>query len=319
VTLRIGVIGVGAIGRIHADHLASRVSSATLAGVADTNAEVAQGAAKRFKVKQFATDGEMFAGDAVDAVAICTPRQTHAGLIVQAATAGKHIFCEKPLASTLAEADEALAAVGRAGVVLQVGFQRRFDAEFRSAHEAIAGGSIGAPRIIHLMSRDPAPKDGPADRAPEDLVFDTTIHDFDVARYLGGAEIVSVQMTGLAAARPERLEGAVFVLELENGVIVTIENHLHSPVGYDQRAEVLASNGMAYAMNARTMIWGTEDTPFFGQRYSDAYIAEVEAFARSVLDGTPPLVTGADGRASVAAAVAALESLRVGRAVELGR
>ncbi len=294
------------------------MASATLAGIADTDADVARAAA-RFGVTCYGDAGEMFADEAVDAVAICTPRQNHAELIVQAAAAGKHIFCEKPLASTLAEADEALAAVERAGVVLQVGFQRRFDGEFRSAHEAIASGSIGTPRIIHLVSRDPAPKSGPADRVPEDLVFDTTIHDFDVARYLGGAEIASVHMTGVAAAEPGRLEGAVFALELANGVIVTIDNHLRSPTGYDQRAEVLASDGMAYAMNPRTMIWGTADTPFFGQRYSDAYIAEMEAFARCVVDGTLPLVTGADGRASVAAALTALESLKAGRPVEVAR
>ncbi|MDP9181013.1 MAG: Gfo/Idh/MocA family oxidoreductase [Chloroflexota bacterium] len=325
-SLGFGVIGVGAIGRLHAEHLAARIPCARLVAVADINIPAARAAAERLDVAAYPNHAALLADPGVTAVAICTPRETHAPIIKDAAAAGKHIFCEKPLAGSLEEIDDAMAAVARAGVMLQVGFNRRFDASFAHVHDTIAAGGIGAPQIIHIVSRDPEPADGRASRTPADLILETTIHDLDMARYLAGSEITSVHALGLPASEPGRLEGAIIVLSLATGVVATIDNHLRSAFGYDQRLEVFGTAGALSIANEtphRATLAGKagiiDPLPlhFFAERYVDSYIAELSAFARCVAEKTAPPVTASDGRAAVVAALAALDSLREGRPVAL--
>jgi myo-inositol 2-dehydrogenase/D-chiro-inositol 1-dehydrogenase len=322
-TVGTGVIGVGAMGRLHAEYLATRVPSARLSAIADINAGVARAEAERLDVAAYPDHAALLADPGVDAVAICTPRGTHAQIIKDAAAAGKHIFCEKPLAGSLEEIDEAMAAVARAGVALQVGFNRRFDPSFAHVHDQIVAGAIGAPQIIHLVSRDPA---GGASRVPADLLFETTIHDLDMARYLAGSEITSVHALGLTAAEPGRLEGAIVVLRLANGVVATIDNHLRSAYGYDQRLEVFGAGGALSIANEtphratlsdKSGVLDPLPLHFFAERYVESYIAELAAFTRCVTEKTAPPVTAAEGRAAVVAALAALDSLREGRPVTL--
>ncbi|HEY8765954.1 MAG TPA: Gfo/Idh/MocA family oxidoreductase [Dehalococcoidia bacterium] len=325
-SLGFGVIGVGAIGRLHAEHLATRVPAASLIAVADINAAVARSEAERLDVAAYPDHAALLADPAVAAVAICTPRGTHAQIIKDAAAADKHIFCEKPLAGSLEEIDDAMAAVEKAGVLLQVGFNRRFDASFAHVHAQIVAGAIGAPQIIHIVSRDPEPADGQASRTPADLILETTIHDLDMASYLAGSEITSVHALGLPASEPGRLDGAIIVLRLANGVVATIDNHLRSAFGYDQRLEVFGTAGALSIANEtphRTTLAGKagiiDPLPlhFFAERYVDSYIAELSAFARCVGEKTVPPVTASDGRTAVVAALAALHSLREGRPVAL--
>jgi myo-inositol 2-dehydrogenase / D-chiro-inositol 1-dehydrogenase len=317
-SLGVGVIGVGAIGRLHAEHLATRIPRARLVAVADTNAAAARAAAERLDVAAYPDHAALLADRAVAAVAICTPRGTHAQIIKDGAAAGKHVFCEKPLAGRLDEIDGATAATTQAGVVLQVGFNRRFDASFAHVHEQIVAGAIGAPQIIHIVSRDPEPPDGNASRTPDDLILETTIHDLDMARYLTGSEITSVYALGLPASEPGRLEGAILTLRLTNGVVATIDNHLRSAFGYDQRLEVFGTAGALSIVNetphratlaSKAGIIDPLPLHFFAERYADSYIAELSAFARCVLERTVPPVTVIDGRAAVVAALAALDSL----------
>ncbi len=324
--LGFGVIGVGAIGHLHAEHLATRVPGASLVAIADINAAVARFEAERLDVAAYPDHAALLADPAVAAVAICTPRGTHAQIIKDAAAAGKHIFCEKPLAGSLEEIDHAIAAVAQAGITLQVGFNRRFDASFAHVHEQIVAGAIGAPQIIHIVSRDPEPPDGNASRTPDDLILETTIHDLDMARYLAGSEITSVHAIGIPASEPGRLEGAVIVLRLANGVIATIDNHLRSAFGYDQRLEVFGAGGALSIANetphratlaSKAGIIDPLPLHFFAERYADSYIAELSAFARCVVEKTAPPVTASDGRTAVVAALAALDSLRQGRSVAL--
>ncbi len=324
--LGFGVIGVGAIGRLHAEHLVTRIPRASLVAVADINIAAAHAAAERLDVAAYPDHPALLADPAVAAVAICTPRGTHAQIINDAAAAGKHIFCEKPLAGSLDEIDGAMAAVAQAGVTLQVGFNRRFDPSFAHVHDQIVAGAIGAPQIIHIVSRDPAPADGQTSRTPADLILETTVHDLDMARYLAGSAITSVHALGLPASEPGRLEGAIIVLRLANGVVATIDNHLRSAFGYDQRLEVFGAGG-ALSIANRTPHRATlsdksgviEPLPlhFFAERYADSYIAELSAFARCVTEKTAPPVTADDGRAAVVAALAILDSLRKGRPVAL--
>ncbi len=323
--LRVGLIGAGAIGRIHALNLASRIPEAELAAVADVDADAAHAIAGRFDVDRVYHDHlELLADPAVDAVAVCTPRATHATMIRLAASEGKHVFCEKPPARSLAEADEAFAAVARAGVKLQVGFNRRFDASFRHVRETVEAGRIGEPRIVHIVSRDPAvPGYTPS---AEDVFLETTVHDFDIARYLTGAEAGVVYTVGLRGSRPETFEGAITTLTFANGVVATIDNHLRSAYGYDQRVEVFGSNGAIATANETPYRATLSDAtglheplplPFFAERYAESYVAEMSAFARCVLEDTEPPVTGSDGRAALVLSLAALDSLRRGRPVNV--
>lgn len=324
--LGFGVIGVGAIGHLHAEHLATRIPRARLVAVADINAAVARREAKRLDVAAYPDHAALLADPAIAAVAICTPRGTHAQIIKDAAAAGKHIFCEKPFAGNLEEIDDATAAVASAGVLLQVGFNRRFDPSFRHVHDQIVAGAIGTPQIIHLVSRDPAPPNGNASRIPADLLFETTIHDLDMARYLAGSEITTVHTLGLPAADRGRLEGAIIVLRLANGVVATIDNHLRSAFGYDQRLEVFGAAGALSIANEtphratlsdKSGVLDPLPLHFFAERYVESYIAEMSAFARCVTEKTVPPVTAAEGRAAVVAALAGLDSLREGRPVAL--
>ena len=245
-------------------------------------------------------DASLLADRSIDAVLICTPGNTHADLIEAAAQAGKHVFCEKPIDWDLLAADRALTAVERAGVKLQIGFNRRFDPAFLDAREAIKQGEIGRPHIVHLVSRDPArPYGGP--KAPGDLYFDSTIHDLDMVRFLTGDEVESVYSLGRATAIDEGGQG-----EQERNQAPL---PLHPP-------EVFGPNGIVCVTNQPIDEGLADDElPFFAHRYLDAYIAELDAFVESVRNNSEPLVIGNDGRAALVLAIAAFRSYVEGRPV----
>ena len=326
--LRVGVIGVGAMGSIHADHLATRIPDARLEAIADIDAKTAKLVAGQVGVARvYAAASQLIADPDIDAVVIATLRGLHPTLIAEAAAAGKHVFSEKPLASTVGECDSAIAAVAKAGVQLQIGFHRRFDPHFAQVRATIADGSVGEPRIMHMISRDPNPVAGNASRSPADLFLETTIHDLDMARHLSGSEIVEVFAIGVPGADANSLEGAALTLRMANGVVATIDNHLRSAYGYDQRLEVFGSDGAVSVENQTPHRATLADARgvhsalplhFFAERYGDAYLAEMASFVRCVIDDSELLVTGADGRAAVVAALAAVESLAKGRPVSVG-
>jgi myo-inositol 2-dehydrogenase/D-chiro-inositol 1-dehydrogenase len=322
--VRFGVIGVGAMGHLHAEYIANRVPNAALVAIADVDVAAAQTVAGRLGIQHvYATITELLAAVPVDAVVVASPRRTHAGTIIEAARAGKHVFSEKPLADTLEEIDAVSAAVERAGVALQVGFHRRFDATFRHVLDAIARGEIGEPRIVHSISRDPVW--GTSSRLPEDLLLETTIHDFDVVRYMSGSDITEVHAIEIPA-EPGRLEGVIVSLRLANGAVATIENHVASAYGYDQRVEVFGTQAVASVANVpahQASVTGAEGElrapplHFFAERYEGAYIAELAAFTQCVISGATPVVGAQEARAVQVAAFAALESLRTGAPVRV--
>ena len=185
---------------------------------------------------------------------ICSSTDTHADLIVQAARAGKHIFCEKPIAHSLGEIDRALEAVERAGVKLQIGFNRRFDANFARVRQAVVSGEIGTPRLMHIISRDPAPPPLAYISVSGGMFLDMTIHDFDMARFLIGDEVEEIYTSGGVMVDPEigaagDLDTALIVLRFSNGVIGTIDNSRQAAYGYDQRVEILGSRGSIGTQN----------------------------------------------------------------------
>jgi len=321
---RVGLIGAGVMGRIHARCLSRQIDGAYLVAVADLDQQKASRCAEEFGASgAHAGYSEMLANTAIDAVVICTPGNTHAKIIEAAAKAGKHIFCEKPIDWDLSAVDRALAAVKRAGVKLQVGFQRRFDGEFQRVREAVASGAVGRPHILHLISRDPAsPYAGP--KGEGDLYFDSTIHDLDMVRFLTGEEAESVMSFGAAMGLAEEGEGddpdtAITLLRLMSGAIASIDNNRRSS-DYDQRAEIFGPDGVVRVENqpVEARPGAHDDLPFFAQRYGDSYAAEFSSWVECVGADKQPEVTGSDGPAALVLALAALRSYREGGPVAIG-
>jgi myo-inositol 2-dehydrogenase/D-chiro-inositol 1-dehydrogenase len=330
--LQLGLIGAGRIGQVHATSLASRAGRAELAVVTDAVPDAARSLADRFGVPRVAaTYQDILADPTIDAVLICTPTDTHAALIAAAAEAGKHIFCEKPVALDLHQTDAALSAVARAGVKLQIGFNRRFDPSFARVRAAVASGEIGTPHILRIVSYDPAPPPIEYVKTSGGMLLDLSIHDFDMAGFLIGSEIDEVFTRGgvmidEAIGRAGDIDTAVTFLHLANGTLGTIDNSRQAVYGYDQRVEILGSKGAIGVDNAypNTAVISTaesvhRDLPFnfFPQRYRQAFAAELEAFVEAVIDHRPVPVSGADARRALAAALAAKRSLVEQRPVKV--
>jgi myo-inositol 2-dehydrogenase/D-chiro-inositol 1-dehydrogenase len=330
-TVRIGVIGTGRIGRMHADLLARQVPGAAVTAVQDAAADVARDVAGTLGVVAAASAQDLIAAPDVDAVAICSPTGTHAELIIEAARAGKAIFCEKPVSLDLAQVDRALAAVEEAGVPFQIGFNRRFDPAHAAVAAAVADGTIGEPQIARISSRDPAPPPIGYIQGSGGIFLDMTIHDFDMARFVTGSDVVEVFARGAVRVDPAigeagDVDTAVVTLVHDNGCLTIIDNSRQAVYGYDQRVEVFGSAGMAASENplAHSAIVRTQDgmsAPtlpyFFLERYIPSYLREWQAFVEAVSTGATPPVTGADARAPLVIGLAAWKSLREGRPVRV--
>jgi myo-inositol 2-dehydrogenase / D-chiro-inositol 1-dehydrogenase len=259
-SLRFGVIGAGRIGKIHAENLATRIPGVEVAAIADVDLKAAQDLAVRLHVPVAVDDYHVLLSDpTIDVVAICSSTDTHASLVVEAAQAGKHIFCEKPIDHDLGKIDAALEAVEKAGVKLQIGFNRRFDPNFRKVRAMVAEGKIGEPQIIRITSRDPAPPPVSYVKVSGGMFLDMTIHDFDMARYLSGSEVEEVYVAAGVMVNPEigeagDVDTAVITLRFASGAIGTIDNSRKAVYGYDQRVEVFGSLGMLQAHNNTTSL-----------------------------------------------------------------
>jgi myo-inositol 2-dehydrogenase/D-chiro-inositol 1-dehydrogenase len=330
--LNVGIIGAGRIGKVHAETLAFRMPEANPAIIADVDLDAAHAVAERCGIPRVAASAaEIFADSGIAAVLICSSTATHARYIVEAARAGKHIFCEKPIDHSLERIDEALDAVETAGVKLQIGFNRRFDANFARMRTAVVRGEIGAPQLLHIVSRDPAPPSPSYARVSGGMFLDMTIHDFDMARFLIGDEVEEIYTAAGVLVDTEigvagDVDTAVITLRFRNGVIGTIDNSRKAVYGYDQRAEVFGSAGSVATANRHpneavvsTAACVRRDLPlnFFMERYIESFTEELRAFVRSVREGGAPTVTGADGRAAVVMAIAARKSYDEHRPVRL--
>jgi myo-inositol 2-dehydrogenase/D-chiro-inositol 1-dehydrogenase len=330
--LNVGIIGAGRIGKVHAETVAFRIPEAALSAIADVNAGAAQALAQRCSVPRVsAAPNDILRDPEINAVLICSSTDTHADLIIDAARAGKHIFCEKPIDYSLAKIDRALEAVEKACVKLQIGFNRRFDTNFARVRQSIASGEIGTPHLLHIISRDPGPPPISYVKVSGGMFLDMTIHDFDMARFLIGDEVTEIYAAAGVRVDPEigkagDVDTAILTLRFANGVLGTIDNCRKAPYGYDQRVEVLGSGGAIATENCypnRAVISTAEsvrrDLPlnFFMDRYLDSFANELRAFIAAIIENKPTPVTGADGRAPVVMALAARKSYEEGRPVRL--
>ena len=331
-TIRLGLIGAGRIGRVHAEHLSYRIPEANLVAVSDIIVEAAEKLASDFQIPATYKDHRRIMEDkTIEAVVICSSTDTHAMMIAEAATAGKHIFCEKPIDHDLSKIDRVLAAVEQTGVKLQVGFNRRFDPNFQRVREIMAAGEIGEPHILRITSRDPGPPPIEYIKVSGGIFLDMTIHDFDMARFLMGEEVEEIYATGGVRVDPQigeagDIDTAIITLRFENGAIGTIDNSRKAVYGYDQRVEVFGSEGVvmvssntphnAVVSNA-SGVFGPLPLFFFIERYTEAYVAEMKEFIECIQQDTAPPVTGIDGRIPVVMAYAAKKSFEENRPVKL--
>jgi myo-inositol 2-dehydrogenase/D-chiro-inositol 1-dehydrogenase len=329
--LRIGVIGAGRIGRIHAENIARFIPRARLEGIADIRLTAEQESwAGALGARIVSKDpGAILRDPEIQGVVICSSTDTHADLVIAAAGAGKHIFCEKPVDLSVPKVQAAMAAVKKAGVKLQTGFNRRFDHNFARIREHTLAGELGQVHLVKITSRDPAPPPPSYAAVSGGLFLDMMIHDFDMARFQAGSEITEVYAAGAVLVDPEigkagDVDTALVSLKFANGALGIIDNSRKAAYGYDQRVEVFGSKGAAVAENDlpntvklynESGVRGEKPLYFFLERYKEAFIGELASFAAAVLDDKPPAVTGEDGLENMYAALAAGKSLREKRPV----
>ncbi|MBV1809951.1 Gfo/Idh/MocA family oxidoreductase [Pseudomonas viridiflava] len=330
-TIRLGLIGAGRMGSFHGLTAARHIPGASLTAIADPSHAHATRLAAELGVQKVYSDPQQLLDDPdIDGVLIAAPARSHAELVIRAARAGKSVFCEKPMAITLEEADRAIAAAADARVTLQVGFNRRFAKSFRTAHLDVVAGRIGTPQLLRSLTRDPALNNPAA--SPQWVIFlETLIHDFDTLRYLNpGAEAVEVFVMADALIAPEFkangfLDTAVVTVRFDNGAIAVAEANFQAVYGYDVRGEVFGSAGMLSMGSVnesdllRYLATGVQaDTQRMDtDLLRDAYVAELNHFVGCMRSGEKPLASGEDARAALAIARACIESFQQGKAVRV--
>ena len=329
--INIAVIGTGRMGSVHVRNLARLIPEANLVAVCDIRLAVAQAVADECGISRVVRDyRDLLADHSIEAILIATTTSTHSGILNDVAAAGKHIFCEKPLALDLPGIDAGLLAVQEAGVKLQVGFNRRFDKSFQRVHAIVHSGEIGRPCIFRITNRDPELPAMEFLRESGGMFLDMTIHDFDMARFQVG-EVEEVYAFGNVLVAPELtaindIDTDIVTLRFADGTVGAIDNSRQAVYGYDQRLEVFCSNGVAMAGNEAqdTALRGdpsgmhTAKPPhFFMQRYAPCYVDEVRQFIQCVRDDLPTPTTGEDGRMAVVLGYAAWRSFRENRPVKV--
>ena len=271
--------------------------------------------------------------DEVDAVFICSSTATHAEFIIKAAAAGKHIFCEKPIDQTLERIEEVKAALAASPkkLVYQVGFNRRYDHNYRALRKTVEDGKIGEVQFVRVSSRDPEPPPAKYVAVSGGIFMDMMIHDLDMVRYLSGQEVVEVYAQGACLIDPEigkagDIDTCTIMLKLANGALATVDGSRKAVYGYDQRGEVFGSKGCATTQNdsASNVVLSTVDGVtgekplwFFLERYMGSYQAEVREFIECILKGQDPVTGIEDGLVSVKLAMACLKSLKEDRPVKI--
>ena len=332
--LKIGVVGCGRIGKLHINNLINSVPGVQVVAAADPMLDKSgarEWLAER-KITNVSTDFmDVINNPEVDVVFVCSSTDTHCDVSMAAVQAGKHVFCEKPIDYDLEKVHAAINAAKEAGVKLQIGFCRRFDHNHRSVYDMVRDGKVGKVNIIKISSRDPEPPPVSYVKVSGGIFYDMMIHDFDMARFLAGSEVTEVNAIGSVLVDPGigeagDVDTALVTLKFANGAIGVIDNSRKAVYGYDQRVEVFGSEGCAEDQNdtPNTAVLSTADGAVHGvaykvmwDRYTGAFVAEMQAFADAVVNDKETPVTGEDGLYPVLMAAAATKSLHEGRPVKI--
>lgn len=330
--LNIGIIGAGRIGKVHMQSITYNVPTAKVLGITDVFKDGLQDLADKYGIEKVYNDyKEMLADKDIDAVLVCSSTDTHADISIEAAEAGKHVFCEKPVDLTPEKVQAVIDAVAKAGVKLQVGFNRRFDHNFAHVRSLINDGKVGNLELIKITSRDPEPPPAEYAAVSGGMFLDMTIHDFDMARFLAGSDVTEVYASATCLVDPAigeagDVDTAIINLKFENGALGVIDNSRRAAYGYDQRIEVFGSKGAAMAANdtpTNVTIMNAEgvttDKPlyFFLERYMQSFRDEMIQFVDAVLNDKETPTTGVDGLNSILVALAAKKSVKEGRPVKI--
>lgn len=331
--LKIGIIGAGRIGKVHAQSICNYVSTAKVKTIADPlMSEETAAWARSLGIENAVKDYHEILNDPeIGAVLICSSTDTHSPISLEAIRAGKHIFCEKPIDHDTAKIKEVLSAVEAAGLKYQVGFNRRFDHNFEAVRNAVLQNRVGDVEIVKITSRDPAPPSPAYVKVSGGMFLDMTIHDFDMVRYLTGSEVEEVYVQSAVLVDPAigeagDVDTAIISMKLANGALAVIDNCRRAAYGYDQRAEVFGSKGMAAAENdsASTVrvsdesgVSGEKPLYFFLERYLQAYAKEVSSFVDAVVNDAPVPCGADDGLKAVLIGLAATKSAKEHRPVKL--
>jgi scyllo-inositol 2-dehydrogenase (NAD+) len=331
--LETGVIGVGTLGRRHAENLRRAISEARLVAVADADGDRARRVANELEIEHSYDDiGALLARKDIEAVVIAAPSMFHAEFTCLAAAAGKHVFCEKPLALTLDDANSALEAVAKAGVQLQIGFMRRYDPAYANAKKRIDDGEIGESLIFKSVGRDKQLPPMSFLRAGNGMLFlDSTIHEFDLARWMMNDEVVEVHSFGGVLVCPELaqmgdIDAGLVNLRFARGGIGNVESFRQSQYGYDIRTEVVGSKGtlqVGYLQQTSFLTLHDKGVAYdvvdhWLVRFADAYLNELRDFVQTILAGGTPRVNGEQGLRALEISLAAGQSYRESRSVSLG-
>lgn len=330
-TVKMGIFGLGRMGRIHLENLCTRIAGAELIAAMNPS-EAGRKFAERFNIPLVTDDADqLFNHPDIDALVICSPTDNHADYVTRAARAGKAIFCEKPLDLSLEKVKATLQVVRDANVPLMLAFNQRLDPNFAAVKEQISEGRIGNLQSVHIVSRDPGPPPIGFVKRSGGLFMDMTIHDFDMANFLVAADPVEVYAKGFNLVDPEigavgDIDTAAILITFSNNVTVMIENSRKAVYGYDQRLEVFGSGGMIRTENPlkNTNIYTNEsgnhaarNADFFMDRYIDSYFHEMNLFVAALRENKPMPISGEDGLKAMLLATAANISVRENRPVLL--
>jgi myo-inositol 2-dehydrogenase/D-chiro-inositol 1-dehydrogenase len=329
----VGVIGAGRIGKIHTENILRNIPNLKLKLVADINIDdQMEQWAKRLGVPLLTPDvQDIFNDPEIDAVVIASSTDSHVNLIQKAAAMKKDVFCEKPIDTDLKLIRETLEIVKKEGIKLMIGFNRRFDKNFKRVRDIVSSGQVGTPQIVKVTARDPALASIEYLKSSGGMFFDMTIHDWDMVRFQTGCEVKEVYATGAALVDPEvgkigDIDTAAVILKLENGAIGIIDNSRQAVYGYDQRVEVFGSKGCAVAENepSNTVRLYTaekikeDNIPyFFLERYMESYALELQSFYECLRDNNEPSPTGEDGLVNAIIAAAVQKSHEENRPVKI--
>lgn len=329
--LKIGIIGGGRIGKVHAESITNLVPNATIVALADPfmNEKLENWAKEKGICETFKDPYDIINHKGIDAVLICSPTNTHTQLIQAAAKAKKHIFCEKPVDTDLKRIEETMKVVRENKVLFQIGFNRRFDHNHCAVRDAVIENKVGDVHIIKITSRDPEPPSAEYVKGSGGIFLDMMIHDFDMARYLSGSEVKEVYATGAVLIDPEigkagDVDTAIVVLTMANGALAVIDNSRQAVYGYDQRTEVFGSKGCAKVENdtktlievsTKNSVESQKPLYFFLDRYMDSYANEIIDFINSVQNGVQIKCGIEDAIRPVEIALAASKSLKEHRPV----